>query len=599
MAIKKTHEQFLLELNQRNLNFPDYQIKLVENELYSNLDTKLKFECLNGHPIFESSPRYIITKQSGCPKCGSKRTGHKNLNNHDSFLQKLAIRNKQYSPVLLVPDEQYNGIHSKLKFQCADNKHPIWEATASSIIQGSGCPICGNQISKITHQHTHSQFLELLNLRNEEYPLKQVFLSKGQTYTTQKDKLEFYCNHNHTWNTIPGDIIHRKIGCPFCAASKTFSFMAIDWLSWIAESNQIDIIHRGNTDNEYIIPTTKYSVDGYCKETNTVYEFHGNYWHGNPRLFDCMDTNERTNTTFGSLYDKTIARENHIKSLGYNIVTIWEDEYDVIKQNRKMGIDFNKVTQNLNIDAILIPISKSYDRYHYLKQLELSIQNNKPIIFIFEDEWKNNKKLIETKLQHYSSTNNVTKIHARKCEIIPISNADKKDLLNNNHIQGNDNAILSYGAYYEGKLVSVMTFTPPRVALGQKDKTKSKNGIWELSRFCTDVSYRIPGIASKLLTHFKRHNNWVEIYSFADRRWSVGNMYHQLGFELVSTNPPSYHYVVNGQRKHRWNYRKDILKNTLSNYDATLTEYENMQNNGFWRVWDCGTTKFSMKNQSK
>jgi hypothetical protein len=73
-------------------------------------------------------------------------------------------------------------------------------------------------------------------------------------------------------------------------------------------------------------------------------------------------------------------------------------------------------------------------------------------------------------------------------------------------------------------------------------------------------------------------------------------MYHQLGFALIADNKPDYQYVINGVRKHRWNYRKDILKNTLQNYDPNLTEYQNMENHGYYRIWDCGTLKFSIKN---
>lgn len=73
-------------------------------------------------------------------------------------------------------------------------------------------------------------------------------------------------------------------------------------------------------------------------------------------------------------------------------------------------------------------------------------------------------------------------------------------------------------------------------------------------------------------------------------------MYTQLGFEQTANNPPDYFYVVDGTRKHRWNYRKDIIKNTLPVYDAELTEYQNMVANGMWRVWDCGTLKYTIYN---
>jgi hypothetical protein len=75
-------------------------------------------------------------------------------------------------------------------------------------------------------------------------------------------------------------------------------------------------------------------------------------------------------------------------------------------------------------------------------------------------------------------------------------------------------------------------------------------------------------------------------------------MYTQMGFDTVADNPPSYFYVVDGKRKHRWKYRKDVLKLNLPNFDESLTKYQNMETNGYWRVWDCGTLKFSMKNKA-
>ncbi len=597
MAIKKTHNQFLKDIDERNHKYPEYQIELLESEQYINLDTKLLFKCLNGHEMFKTSPRYIIQKGAGCPICGSIRAGMKNTNTHNSFIEKLEQRNTKYPPVYLVDGELYNGTYTELEFKCSNPLHSTWKAIPKTIIIGHGCPSCGNEICANTHQHTHDDFVELLVQRNKEYPHKQVFIKPGEYYQKQNIKMSFVCNHGHEWNTLPGDVIHRKIGCPFCASSKTFSFMAIEWLNTIEKQENIIIQHRGNSDKEFSIPGTKYTVDGYCKETNTVYEFHGNYWHGNPRLFNKDDINERVQRTYGELYSDTIKKEQIIKKLGYHLITMWEDEFDNYKANHHLLTDFHMFIKSLPINVILIPINQSYDRQYYHNQLKQSQHNNINTIFIFEDEWLSNPELIKQKLLHYSNINTAKKLHARKCNIREVNSVEKQRLLDSNHVQGNDNAQLSYGAFFNDILVAVMTFSAPRIAVGQKNQTNSNIGRWELSRFCTDVNYRIPGIASKLLKHFQLNNIWTEIYSYADKRWSIGNMYQQLGFELVSNNPPSYWYVINGQRKHRWNYRKDKLKTSLSNYNSELTEYENMQNHGFWRVWDCGTLKFSMVNK--
>ena len=55
------------------------------------------------------------------------------------------------------------------------------------------------------------------------------------------------------------------------------SNIAVKWLSWVAEKDEIDIEHVRNGGEKRI---GKYSLDGYCEERNTVYEFQGCYWHG-------------------------------------------------------------------------------------------------------------------------------------------------------------------------------------------------------------------------------------------------------------------------------------------------------------------------------
>ena len=52
---------------------------------------------------------------------------------------------------------------------------------------------------------------------------------------------------------------------------------AVKWLSWLAETEEIDIEHVRNGGERRV---GKYSLDGFCEERNTVYEFQGCFWHG-------------------------------------------------------------------------------------------------------------------------------------------------------------------------------------------------------------------------------------------------------------------------------------------------------------------------------
>ena len=113
-----------------------------------------------------------------------------------------------------------------------------------------------------------------------------------------------------------------------------YSIKCIQWLELIMEKEGIFIQHAGNI-GEYLIPGTRYRADGYCEENNTVYEFHGDCFHGNPDLFnDDKPHFYKNHLTAKELYNKTIKRENKIKNLGYNLVVMWENDFNKIIEHQ-------------------------------------------------------------------------------------------------------------------------------------------------------------------------------------------------------------------------------------------------------------------------
>ena len=123
---------------------------------------------------------------------------------------------------------------------------------------------------------------------------------------------------------------------------------------------------------------------------------------------------------------------------------------------------------------------------------------------------------------------------------------------------------------------------------------KSEENEYELLRFCNKIGYSVIGGASRLFKYFKTTNTPLTVISYADRRWSMGNMYNKLGFTFVHNSEPSYFYLVNGERKNRFSYRKDIL---ISKYGCRRndTEHNFCNNNGWYRIYDCGTMLFEWK----
>jgi len=51
-------------------------------------------------------------------------------------------------------------------------------------------------------------------------------------------------------------------------------------------------------------------------------------YHGNPRMYKDDDIHPLNGKRMKDLYDTTMIKEKYIKDNGYNLVVIWEDEWD-------------------------------------------------------------------------------------------------------------------------------------------------------------------------------------------------------------------------------------------------------------------------------
>ena len=235
------------------------------------------------------------------------------------------------------------------------------------------------------------------------------------------------------------------------------------------------------------------------------------------------------------------------------------------------------------------------DTYH-LHKLEECNKKGIRLITIFEDEWVLKKDIVKSKISYILKKNNSdNRIHGRKCIIKEIDHQLKKQFLDANHLQGDSISNINLGAYYNNELISVMSFAPLSISKG----SKSDSQTIELARFCNKLNFTIPGIASRLLKYFRIHYHYQNILSYADRRWSEGKVYQQLGFQLKGMTFPSYWYwgkKITG-RKHRFNYRKSQLQ-TLPSYSKDLTEKQIMALEGYSWIYDCGHMKFLLHTDS-
>jgi hypothetical protein len=217
-------------------------------------------------------------------------------------------------------------------------------------------------------------------------------------------------------------------------------------------------------------------------------------------------------------------------------------------------------------------LSGNKNKKYHINKTQICESKNIQLIQIFEDEWIYKSDIIKSKLKHLLNKNK-EKFYARNCIVKEINSKECNSFLLKNHIQGIDKSKVKLGIYNNDILLGVMTFGYLRTSLGQKNNCRDK---YELYRFCT--SKHIVGGASKLLKYFIKKYKPLEI--------------------IISDTSPNYWYFGKGtnyKRFHRYTFAKHTLNRKLKNFDFSLTEWQNMQLNGYDRIWDCGNLKYSMK----
>ena len=102
------------------------------------------------------------------------------------------------------------------------------------------------------------------------------------------------------------------------------SVRALQWLHYIQDQLGRKIQKQSNLNEKKVGP---YFCDGFDPHTNTIYEFLGDFWHGNLTKYDPKTMNTKVGRSMGDLNRDTCERLNFIKAQGYKVVAIWEDDY--------------------------------------------------------------------------------------------------------------------------------------------------------------------------------------------------------------------------------------------------------------------------------
>ena len=269
-----------------------------------------------------------------------------------------------------------------------------------------------------------------------------------------------------------------------------------------------------------------------------------------------------------------------IVSLGVTAISnhrgiLGKKEIDIYLPEHQIAIEYNGLYWHSEKLLESIGHSKTKDNEKRVSLNNLAIR----YIAVFEDEWINQPEIVKSRLANLLQKT-PTIIHARKCEIRTIDSSTASRFCENNHIQGKGRSNARYGLYHNGELVSIMTFS--------KSNLSRKVADWELNRFCSKLNTNVVGGASRLFAAFVREHDPSTIITYADSRWSQGDMYRRLGFTFSHQTVPNYWYALPNEmrRIHRFALRKN------KEDDQSKTEKQLRDEAGNMRIWDCGSSKW-------
>jgi len=288
---------------------------------YVNSKTIITIICKE-HGEFTQRPDKHLQGHN-CILCSNKIRAKNKSDSNEIFIKKaIEIHGYKYNY------SKVNYVNSQTKIIIICSEHGEFIQIPANHLQGNGCNSCGNILRK------NKQILGLEIFINRSKILYEDNYDYSKTDYINIDTIcVIKCKkHNYEFWQTPYNHLNY-IGCKKCSGQK-HSYKSIQWLNFISIFYNIHIKHAENA-GEYKILDTKYNADGYCENTNTIYEFHGDLWHGNPKIYNSIGINPISKKNFGELYQKTLEREQFIRNLGYNLVVMWEYDWNKINKSIK------------------------------------------------------------------------------------------------------------------------------------------------------------------------------------------------------------------------------------------------------------------------
>lgn len=579
------------------------------------------------HGEFQMHPNSLSNGQ-GCKICGRKRSASKRTGTFSDFVRSArAVHGDDYEYV----ESSWKGRARHVTIRCKKHELEFNQRADAHVNKGSGCPKCANERTSAALLSDQASFIsKCVHVHGDAFDLSRVI------YAGSHEKIEVVCRIHGSFFPRAGNFINRGSGCPVCASDRISSLRRLSDSEHIASFREVhgdtyaytEIFHINNKSyvravcpqhGEFTQLTHSHKSGHKCSRCSIAVwdteSFIAEALKVHGHRYDYSKTNYstahgkvtigcKTHGDFqqGATYHvnnghgcpdcgKTITSKAQAEIATYIASFVEIDENYVLPSKKHIDVFIPSLNVGVEYHGLIWHSEKFQTRgmRDYAKHKEAADLGIR-IIHVYSDEWMYREHVVKAMLKHVINRTN-ERVYARQCSVRPVSDAEASYFYEDNHIQGGvSSPCNSIGLNFNGELVAVMSFSRLTSVRGS---TNDKSVV-ELRRFASSMN--VVGGASKLLSAFTKSAPEVStIISYSDNRQFSGGVYVKMGFTKDSVSEPSYSYVnpnVKWREGKQKFTRARMARRQGFSFDPQKSEKENCEANNWYRVYDCGKTKW-------
>ncbi len=267
---------------------------------YMGSRTKMNIKC-SEHEWFEQQGHSHLIGM-GCGYCANNIA----ISTEQFIIRAQKIHNDWYDYSKTI----HTGLHNLIIVGCPT--HGDFKVLPLNILRGFGCPGCLKE--------SRLQFDDFIKMARKIHGYTYQYVESS--FTSSNNKMAIICKIHGKFHQTPCNHYNQMQGCPKCSSNISVSErLYFESLGIPDDKNhrQVRIRVKG--------VKRAYVVDAFDPNTKTIYEFDGDFWHGNPEKYPRYEINPKTKKTFGSHYADTLRKKKLLMEEGYTVVSIWESEW--------------------------------------------------------------------------------------------------------------------------------------------------------------------------------------------------------------------------------------------------------------------------------